>query len=150
MISRKVLILPRLFLGVIFCVAVYSKIVGGRFPAQLSGFLNQMLPNATPAYQGFARTVLLPHADWVAVLVIVAETFVGIAMLVGVATRLASLAAVLLLANYMLVKGMTPWTPASNDAADIVLAIVVGVGAAGRVWGADATLNKLYPHVPLW
>jgi hypothetical protein len=50
----------------------------------------------------------------------------------------------------MLAKGMTFWSPASNDAADIVLAILVGVGAAGRVWGLDAVLKRRYPRVPLW
>jgi cysteine synthase len=50
----------------------------------------------------------------------------------------------------MLAKGMTPWSPASNDAADIVLAIVVGFGAAGRLWGVDAVLQQRYPRIPLW
>jgi thiosulfate dehydrogenase [quinone] large subunit len=150
MISRSVLVLPRLFLGVIFSVAAYSKIASGGFAAHLSGFLSQVLVNATPAYQAFARAVVLPHVGIVATLIIIGEAFVGIAMLAGIATRLASVVAVLLLANYMLAKGMTLWSPASNDAADIMLAIVVGVGAAGSVWGVDAALRKRNPRVPLW
>jgi thiosulfate dehydrogenase [quinone] large subunit len=149
-ISRAILTLPRLFLGVIFSSAVYSKITAGDFPARLSGFLGQVLVDATPAYQAFARAIVLPHVEIVAALVIIGETFVAIAMLAGIATRLGALVAVLLLLNYMLAKGMALWIPASNDAADIVLAIVVGVGAAGRVWGVDAVLSKRYPHVPLW
>jgi len=150
MISRSVLIVPRLFLGVIFSVAAYSKVAGGGFAGHLSGFLSQVLVNATPAYQGFARALVLPHVGTVATLVIIGEAFVGIAMLAGITTRLASVVAVLLLVNYMFAKGMTLWSPASNDAADIILAIVVGVGAAGRVWGVDAALEKRYPHAPLW
>jgi thiosulfate dehydrogenase [quinone] large subunit len=150
MISREILILPRLFLGVIFSIASYSKISSGDFPAHLSGFLSQVPTNATFAYQAFAQAIVLPHVATVATLVIIGETFVGIAMLAGITTRLASVVAVLLLLNYMFAKGMTLWTPASNDAADIILAIVVGVGAAGRVWGVDAVLKKRYPRVPLW
>jgi thiosulfate dehydrogenase [quinone] large subunit len=150
MISRAILILPRLFLGVIFSVAAFHKIAGGGFPSHLAAFLDQTLPNATGAYQAFARAVVLPNAPVVAILVMIGETFVGLAMLVGGATRLAAGVAILLLLNYMLAKGMTFWSPASNDAADIVLAILVGVGAAGRVWGLDAVLKRRYPRVPLW
>jgi thiosulfate dehydrogenase (quinone) large subunit len=150
MISRSVLILPRLFLGVIFSIAAYSKIAGGDFAGHLSGFLGQVLVNAAPAYQAFARAVVLPHVGILATLIVIGEAFVGIAMLAGITTRLASVVAILLLANYMLAKGMTLWTPASNDAADIMLAIIVGLGAAGSVWGVDAVLQKRYPRIPLW
>jgi uncharacterized membrane protein YphA (DoxX/SURF4 family) len=150
MVSRSVLILPRLFLGVIFSVAAYSKIAGGGFAGHVSGFLSQVLVNSTPAYQAFTRAVVLPHVGIVATLIVIGEAFVGIAMLAGFATRLASVVAVLLLANYMLAKGMTLWSPASNDAADIMLAIIVGVGAAGSVWGVDAALKRRYPRIPLW
>ncbi|HZY96019.1 MAG TPA: TQO small subunit DoxD [Candidatus Cybelea sp.] len=150
MISRKVLILPRIFLGIIFSVAAYSKIVSGSFPSHLGAFLAQMLPNASGWYQAFAHAIVIPNVTVVAVLVMVGETFVGIAMILGLTTRLAAAVAVLLLFNYMLAKGMTPWSPASNDAADIVLAIVVGFGAAGRLWGVDAVLQQRYPRIPLW
>ncbi len=33
--------------------------------------------------------------------------------------------AIALLANYAAAKGLAPWSPASNDTADIVLALVV-------------------------
>lgn len=150
MISRAILILPRLFLGVIFLVAAYSKIAGGGFATHLSAFLSQVLPNATGSYSAFAQAVIVPHVAIVAPMVEFGEAFVGIAMILGVATRFASLVAILLLVNYMLAKGMALWAPASNDAADIIIAIVVGVGAAGRVCGIDAFLAKRFPRVLLW
>jgi thiosulfate dehydrogenase [quinone] large subunit len=150
MIPRAILILPRLFLGTIFLVAAYSKVTHGSFPTHLGSFLDLVLPGATPAYQVFARAIVLPNVALFATLVIVGESFAGIALLLGITTRLASAVVVLLLANYMLAKGMAPWSPASNDAADIVLAIVVGTGAAGRIWGIDAVLAKRYPRIVLW
>jgi uncharacterized membrane protein YphA (DoxX/SURF4 family) len=150
MISRKILVLPRIFLGVIFLVAAYSKFAGGRFPNHLELFLSQMLPSATNWYQAFARAIVLPNVSAVAILVMIGEAFVAVALILGLTTRLACALAVLLLANYMLAKGMTLWSPASNDAADIVLAIVVAIGAAGRSWGIDAVLHKRYPRIPLW
>jgi uncharacterized membrane protein YphA (DoxX/SURF4 family) len=150
MISRAILVLPRLFLGLIFSVAAYSKISSGGFPAHLGSFLAQILPNATPGYQEFAQRVVLPNIALVAKLVMIGEAFVGVALLIGMTTRLASAVAIFLLVNYMLAKGMALWAPASNDAADIILAIVIGTGAAGRVWGIDVVLSKYYPRIPLW
>jgi len=150
MISRKILVLPRLFLGVIFSYAALSKISRGDFPAHLSTFLSQALPNATSVYQSFAHAVILPNLTTIATLVLIGETLVSIGMILGIATRFASVVAILLLLNYMFAKGMALWIPGSNDAADIILAIVVGVGAAGRAWGLDAFLARRYPNVPLW
>jgi len=110
-ISRALLILPRLFLGVIFSLAAYSKFAAGGFPAHLGLFIRQVLPHATPAYQAFAQAVVLPNVTLFATLVLIGETFVGIAMLAGITTRLASVVAIFLLLNYMLAKGMTLWTP---------------------------------------
>jgi len=152
MMSRVILVVPRLFLGVIFLVAVRGKLTAPPpgFKVILPGFLQQMLPNAHPLYQSFAHAIVLPHAGTIAVLIMIGELYVGLAMLFGATTRLASVVAILLLLNYMLAKGMNMWTPASNDAADIILAIVVGVGAAGRVFGIDRMLAERWPRIPLW
>lgn len=150
-IPRAILVLPRLFLGVIFARAVYAKLLStAPFSVVLQGFLQQVLPNAHPAYQSFARAVVLPNIGAVAFLVVAGELFVAIGMLSGTATRLASFVAVCLLCNYMLAKGMNLWSPASNDAADIILAAVVWAGAAGRVFGVDSVLAQRWPRVPLW
>jgi len=151
MFSRSLLVLPRLFLGTIFGIAVRAKLASAvPFKLVLGGFLSQMLPNAHPLYQAFARSAVLPNLGVVATFVIIGELYVAFAMIFGITTRLAALVAICLLTNYMLTKGMNLWTPASNDAADIILAIVVGVGAAGRVWGIDRVLTERFPRVWLW
>ena len=146
-----ILLIPRSFLGVIFARAVYPKLMAGAgFKTMLAGFLGQTLQTAHPAYQSFANSLILPHADIFAFLVIGGELYVAIAMLLGFTTRLASLVAMCLLLNYMLAKGMSLWTPASNDAADIVLALIVGLGAAGRLFGVDRFLAERWPRAILW
>jgi thiosulfate dehydrogenase (quinone) large subunit len=152
MLSRSILVLPRLFLGVIFARAAYGKFTAPApgFKVILGGFLQQLLPHASPLYQSFAHAVVLPNLGLVAILVMTGELFVAVGMLFGITTRLASVVAVCLLLNYMLAKGMNLWTPASNDAADIILAIIVGIGAAGRVWGLDRILAERWPRIPLW
>ena len=151
MFSRSLLVLPRLFLGTIFGIAVRGKLLSPvPFKAVLAGFLTQILPNAHPLYQSFARAAVLPNVGTVAILVIVGELYVALAMIFGITTRLAALVAICLLTNYMLAKGMNLWTPASNDAADIILAIAVGIGAAGRVWGVDRVLAERFPRMLVW
>ncbi|MBV8488914.1 MAG: DoxX family membrane protein [Candidatus Eremiobacteraeota bacterium] len=150
MISRALLVLPRLYLGVIFAVAVTSKLESlASFPRSLAGFV-QHAGSPLPFYATFVSSVVVPHAPLFAFLVIMAENYVAIGMLFGVTTRAASLAAIFLLCNYMLAKGMPPWSPASNDAADIVIAIVVGAGAAGRVLGFDKFLAERWPRAWVW
>lgn len=151
MVSRSILVPPRLFLGVIFSVAVSAKFTAPvPFAVILPGFLGKLLPQAHPLYQTFANAVVLPHITAVAAAVMAGETFVAITMLFGIATRAGAFVAVCLLINYMLAKGMTLWTPASNDAADIIIATVVGIGAAGRTFGADRILAERWPRVLLW
>ena len=146
---NRLLVLPRVYLGVIFAVAVYGKITApAAFTTHMTGFLNQVaLQDGFPWYQAFVRGVVLPHADVFATLVIAGETFVAISLLLGVATRLGAAVAILLLLNYASGKGMLPWSPASNDWADIVLSLVVMAGAAGRTLGLDAWLHARYPRI---
>jgi uncharacterized membrane protein YphA (DoxX/SURF4 family) len=148
---RSILVLPRLFLGVNFSVAVFGKLHGPvPFQVALAGFLTHMQPNQLPVYQSFVQSVVLPHAATFAFLVVAGELYVAVAMLFGVTTRLGALVAAFLVLNYMLAKGANLWTPSSNDAAYFILAVVVGLGSAGRVAGIDRILAARWPRVPLW
>ena len=84
-----------------------------------------------PWYQWVVGTIVLPHVTIFAALVTIAELFVGVTMLSGRFTRAGATVAIFLLVNYLCAKGMYPWYPASNDAADIVLALVVLYGRTG-------------------
>ena len=152
MISRTILLLPRLYLGVIFLAAVYSKFtIPVGFARALTGFLGSVaMQSAGPAYKAILQSVVLPHAGLFAALIEMGELFVGVTLLLGLVTRFAAAAAIFLLANYFLAKGLPVWSPASNDMADIVLSIVVIAGAAGRVFGLDNYLSARYPNVVLW
>lgn len=127
---------------------MYAKLTSGAFSTILAGFLNAVaLQQGFPWYRAFVSSVVLPHASLFAALVVLAELYVATAMLLGLTTRLAGAVAILLLVNYLCAKGMTPWSPASNDSADIVLSLVVAIGAAGRTFGLDVYLSKRFPAV---
>ena len=143
-VPGALLVLPRLYLGLVFAVAAWAKLSAPQgFPLVLSGFLsNVALSNGFGWYRPLVASVILPHVEVFAVLVLAAELFVAIGMLLGLLTRVAAVVAIVLLLNYACAKGLPLWSPASNDAADIVLAIVVLIGSAGRSVGLDARLAR--------
>jgi len=149
---RAVLVGLRLYLGVIFLVAVLPKLTADPdFVPRLSGFLsNVALRQGHTFYRAFVQEVVIPHVSGFTALVVSAELVVGLLLVLGAATRLAGLLAILLLVNYMLAKGMWPWTPASNDGAFIAIALTLLLTRAGRTLGVDSYLARRWPRVPLW
>lgn len=146
----KLLVLPRVFLGIIFLVASYSKSVVP-VSVQMSDLLNR--GGTDPAfawYRSFTHSVVLPHAGVFGALLVVGEIYVGLALLFGITTRLAAGVAIFLLLNFMCVKEALPWNPSVCDGPDIVLCLVVMIGAAGRSWGIDRLLHARYPALPIW
>jgi len=75
---------------------------------------------------------------------------VGAALILGLATRLVSALAIMLLVNYMLAKGAWFGSPTSKDAALIAIAVALIIGAAGRTLGIDAVLARRWPRSALW
>jgi uncharacterized membrane protein YphA (DoxX/SURF4 family) len=152
MVSRSLVVVARIYIGVIFLVAAYGKLSQRvDFVGPMTGLLNNVtLTHGYGFYASFVRSVVLPNAHLFAVLVIAAEVSVAIGMLFGLATRAAAVVAIFLLANYLSAKGIPPWSPGSNDVADIVLSVIVLFGAGGRTFGIDSALHARFPKVPFW
>lgn len=151
-VSRALLVPLRLYLGVVFLLAVWPKLTAqGGFRPRMVGFLeNVALVNAHGFYRAFVESVVLPRAGLFAFLVVLGEILVALALLTGTATRFAAAVAMFLVLNYMFAKGMWFWTPASNDAAFFFIGLVLLLGAAGRSFGVDVLLHRRYRTVPLW
>jgi uncharacterized membrane protein YphA (DoxX/SURF4 family) len=149
---RAVLAMLRVYVGIVFLVAVTPKLMAQpSFTPRMVGFLQHVaMSDGHAFYQQFLSSVVLPHAAVVATLVQVGELFVGLALLTGTATRLAALCAMFLTCNYMLAKGMWFWMPASNDAAFFFISLALLLSAAGRTFGVDRRLVARWPGVPLW
>ena len=60
------------------------------------------------------------------------ELLADLSLLLGAATRVGAAIAMFLFLNYMLAKGRLLWSPDSQDAAVFFIALVVGLGRAGR------------------
>ncbi|HWN64586.1 MAG TPA: TQO small subunit DoxD [Candidatus Binatus sp.] len=138
-------VLARVFLGVTF---LFSDHANAR-PDQLAGFLKFALKNGYSWYQSFLNLVIMPHSSTFGTLVVIAEIYVGIALILGFTTRLATCVALFLLFNYMCAKGDVPWGP-GIDQSDIILGIIILFSDAGRIFGIDKWLSNRLPKLWIW
>ena len=136
-------VLARVYLGISFLFSDH----GNAQPNELAGFLKFALKNGYGWYQNLLKSVVIPHSSTFGTLVVTAEIYVGIGLLLGFTTRLASCVALFLLLNYISAKGALPWGP-GIDQSDIVLAIIILLSDAGRIFGVDKLMADRFPK--LW
>lgn len=130
----------------IWGVSFFFSDHGNAQPDELGGFLKFALRSGYSWYQSFVSSVVVPHTATFGTLVVVAELYVAFALILGLTTRLATCVALFLLANYLCAKGAAPWGP-GIDQSDIVLAIIILLIDAGRVFGLDRILHRRFPKV---
>jgi uncharacterized membrane protein YphA (DoxX/SURF4 family) len=151
-VPRVLLLVLRVYLGVIFLVAAaYKFLAEPSFASSFPGILTHgALQHGHPFYHNFIRSVVLPHASTFAVLVMYGELLTGLSLVAGAATRLGASGAMFLALNYMFPKGAWFWWPSSNDAAVLFIALTLLLGSAGRAVGVDQYLARRWPTVPAW
>jgi uncharacterized membrane protein YphA (DoxX/SURF4 family) len=138
------LALARVVLGASFLFSDH----GAGAPGELAGFFGFAMRSSFPWYRPVLQALIIPHADVIGPLVVVAEIAIGIALIAGIATRFVACGAIVLLVNYECAKGSPPWRP-GIDQSEIVIALIVLVCAAGRAYGVDALLYGRFRKVPL-
>jgi thiosulfate dehydrogenase [quinone] large subunit len=149
-LARGALVLLRVYLGAVFLVAALPKLQAD-FTPSLTGFVQQVaLQKAHQFYLPFLERVVLPNAPVFAALVTWAELLVGVTLILGLLTRFSAAVTLVLTLNYMFAKGAWFWTPSSNDAAFVAIALALLIGAAGRTLGLDTFLARRWPRSPLW
>ena len=140
---RWLFVLARVYLGISFLFSDH----GNAHPNELAGFLKFALKNGYGWYQNLLDSVVVPHSSTFGTFVVIAEIYIGIALVLGFTTRLAALVALFLLLNYMCAKGAVPWGP-GIDQSDIVLALIILLSDAGRTFGLDRLVARRFPK--LW
>ena len=149
-LARSALLLLRVYLGVVFFLASIPKLQRDATP-EFTAFLEQVaLQRGHLFYQEFVERVVLPNAQAWAAVVTWGEVVVGVTLILGLVTRFSAALAVLLALSYMFAKGAWFWTPWSNDAAYVAIALALMIGAAGRTLGLDALLARRWPRSPFW
>jgi thiosulfate dehydrogenase (quinone) large subunit len=139
------LAVARIYVGLVFIVAGVRQL-GGTAPwvtpgetwsAAVHQQLTTWAPHTAGWYAGILTHVLLPHSDVIAPLVAWAHVVLGVALVLGLSTRLAAGLAVLVLLNYAAAAGSKVYGPGPT-AVLTALALTVSLADAGRVWGLDA------------
>ena len=142
---RWLFVLARVYLGISFLFSDH----GNAQPNELAGFLKYALRNGYGWYQNLLNSVVVPHSSTFGTIVVIAEIYVGIALVIGFTTRLASCVALFLLFNYMCAKGALPWGP-GIDQSDIILALIILLSDAGRTFGLDKLVTRRFPKLWIW
>jgi uncharacterized membrane protein YphA (DoxX/SURF4 family) len=149
-LARGALVLLRVYLGVVILLSAIPKLQrdpGSDFQAFLQ---YRALETGHAFYRPFVESVLLPNAAVVASSIGWIEALAGITLIAGLLTRFSAGLVIILALNYMFAKGAWFWTPWSSDAAYVVIALAVLIGAAGRTLGIDSLLARRWPRSPLW
>jgi uncharacterized membrane protein YphA (DoxX/SURF4 family) len=137
----------RLYVGVVFIVAGVGQLRGadpwgppGDWPTLLQQYVDATRSHIAPFYVGFFRSILLPHKDALARLIPSLHVAIGLALLLGVATRLAAAVALFCLINYMALTGVMPYHPDAISAlAALVLAVLLT--APDDVWSVQGVVE---------
>lgn len=79
------------------------------------------------------------------------EIVTGIALVVGFATPVAAIVALVLVGSNLLpIHGLSILISPGPRTAFAMLLVTITLGRAGRAFGFDAELAKRYPRIPLW
>lgn len=146
--------LLRIMLGLVFLTTWGSNLLKGYYtPDGLQNFFLDVFPqseNPLTWYAAFINDVILPARGVFAPFQLVAEFLMGLALLVGLFTPLASAAAIFFLANTFLATFGHDWPWAYLM--PITIAGVCCLTRAGRSLGVDAYLRKVFgePKLALW
>jgi uncharacterized membrane protein YphA (DoxX/SURF4 family) len=136
----------RIYLGVVFVVAGMGQLAGvepwgprSEWAKSLLAIIAAMGSHVASFYDGFFRSVLVPHEDFLGTLMPLVHIAVGVPLIVGVGTRLAAGTALFCLVNYMAMLGFMPYHPNPISALAALTTPVLFAGPED-VWSIRATL----------
>ena len=118
-----------------------DKLQDAGFVPGMADTLRKMAGTTAPLfYRPFLEQVVIPHSHAFALAVAWGEVLLGISLLLGAFTNLASLLGILLMANLYLASGS--WEAVLYG----TLCLVFLGFSAGSRWGLDPLLAKLLPE----
>lgn len=137
----------RVYTGIFFAWNGFGKISRGNFADGMEGFLNFQLENSFAFYRPFIESVVLSNKPMFAGVVAWGELAVGLAMIVGLATRYAAVAGAILVLNFWFAKGLPVLAGTNHDVVWFVIFVVLGMVPAGQIAGLDDGLSDKLPFL---
>ena len=134
------IVLLRVYTGIFFLKYGYGKLARDDFADGLAGFVSGNLDNSFGFFRPFLESVVLPNKGVFALLVGFGEFAIGIALIIGLATRWASLAGAIMVASFWFTKGQGLLDAQNHDVIWLVIFVVLGGLHAGRVLSVDERL----------
>ena len=101
------------------------------------GFLQSNAEKAYDFYWPLIEQFVLPNKDLVASLVGWGELSLGVALVLGLASRFAAFGGMFLMLNFWFVKGASFWTATNYDAVWLMIFMVLAFTPSGQIWGLD-------------
>ena len=133
------IVLLRVYTGIFFFYHGWSKISRDE-SFGVARFLGDVSENTFAIYRPFVDSVVLPNQGLFSVLVAYGELALGIALILGFATRYAAFAGAFMAANFWFAKGQGLFAGQNHDIIWVVILIVLGGLHAGRVMSLDQKL----------
>lgn len=138
------IVLLRIYTGVFFLKYGFGKLTRDDFADGLAGFVSSNLENSFGFFRPFLESVVLPNKGVFAFLVAFGEFAVGIALIVGLATRYAAAAGAVMVASFWFTKGQGILDAQNHDMIWLVIFIVLAGLHAGRVMSLDERLANRF------
>jgi thiosulfate dehydrogenase [quinone] large subunit len=141
------IVLLRVYTGVFFVYHGFGKLRGDDFASSMANLLTNSLETTFSFYRPFVESVILPSKEIFAVLVAWGELAIGLALIVGLATRYAAFIGAFMVLNFWFAKGLGVFAGANHDVVWFVILIVLGFIPAGKIAGLDDGLSDRLPFL---
>ena len=132
--------LLRVYTGVFFLYYGFGKVRNPNFADGLAGFVSDRLDDSAGLMRPFLESVVLPNKAVFAFLVAWGELAIGLALILGLATRWASIAGAVMVGAFWFTKGQGFLDAQNHDVIWFMIFIVLATVHAGRVYGVDERL----------
>jgi len=140
----------RVIIGAMFVSVFFENLGKGLYTqAGYSGLIGYYLKNShCPAIWKSVMALAQSHAAMAAPLQGVTEITLGVLLVLGLFVRPAAFVAFLFLGSLWISELGTSWI--WELLVPVVSCLGLSIGRAGRAWGLDAWLVKLWPSSPSW
>ena len=136
--------LLRVYTGVFFAYNGFGKIRRGGFADGLEGFVSGRLEASYGIIRPFLESVVLPNKAVFAIMVSWGELLIGLALIVGLATRYASVAGAVMVMAFWFTKGQGFLAGQNHDAVWFMIFVILAAVHAGRIHSLDSRLSDRF------